>query len=108
MIVVPKGISFVSSGSMYIADAMHHLWKSENALQLVNDQLSGNGSRNYLELAAVMVDDLLGAANTLVVDPVDQLYYFMPRDGVVVRWNTRYFLFKLILSYLYYTCIFYF
>lgn len=89
MIVVPKGISFVSSGTMYIVDTSHHLWKTANALQLASSKLTTRGS-NYLELPAVLVDDLMGAATALFVDPVDQLYYYLPRDGVVVRWNTRF------------------
>lgn len=88
MIVVPKAISFVSSGSMYIVDTSHHLWITANALQLASTKLTSKGS-NYLELSTVMVNDLLGAATALFVDPADQLYYFMPRDGVVLRWNTR-------------------
>lgn len=89
MIVVPRAIAFASSGSMYIADTSHHLWITPNALQLASNQLTSKGS-NYLELPAVLVDDLMGAATALFVDPVDQLYYFIPRDGVVLRWNTRY------------------
>lgn len=87
MIVVPNEITFAQDGHMFISDTEHHLWLSPQSVQKCQTQTTL--STNYVEQNVTLIADLMGNAETIVADPGDLLYYYMPRDGAVVRWNSK-------------------
>lgn len=85
MIVVPTEITFRKIEKMFIADQSGYLWLVEIDL----DAQMANATEYYFQLTARRLANLLGKAEALATDPKGDLYYYMDRDGAIVRWNSR-------------------
>lgn len=49
-----------------------------------------NGQRRCDTLmAANFIGKLLGQPQALAIDPDERLFYYLPRDGCVVRWDSK-------------------
>lgn len=57
----------------------------EKAVYYVNLRIG----RSHGELYATQLGSLLGSTRRILVDPDGSFYYFVDRDGVLFRWNTR-------------------
>lgn len=84
MVVIPKDIALqLENGKLFVSDACGHLWTAKlNSLKRVKIP-------HHFEIRVDFIDDLLGTSTALTVDPNGSLYYFLPRDGAVVRWNSK-------------------
>lgn len=83
MAVIPKDIALLENGLLFASDECGHLWRAK--LDLFTQT-----NYNYYAIRAEFIADLLGTSTALTVDPNGSLYYYLPRDGAVVRWNSRF------------------
>lgn len=84
MVVIPKDIALLQSGKLFVSDECGHLWIAKL------DLLKQAKAAHYYEIRVEFVADLLGTSTALSVDANGSLYYYLPRDGAVVRWNSRF------------------
>lgn len=84
MIVIAKDIVVLESGQLFASDECGHLWTAKLDLS------KREKTPRYLEITVKFIDDLLGSSTSLTSDPDGSLYYYLPRDGAVVRWNSRF------------------
>lgn len=87
MAVIPKDIALLENGILFASDECGHLWTAKV------DLFRQPTSHHYYEIDVEFIADLLGTSTALTVDPNGSLYYYLPRDGAVVRWNSRFALF---------------
>lgn len=102
MIVVPKEIAFKTDGKMFIADPSNHLWLTKSKRS--NKQME---QCTYLEINVRLMNDLMGSAQQLTMDPLDRLYYYLRRDGAVVRWNSEYDFFQICFKNIYFIFLYF-
>lgn len=96
-IVVPHNVEFLATGQLYVADRSDHLWLTPKLMTHfsakavgVRSQRQSSSPTAVVQVKATFVADLLGrCGDALAADPAGRLYYDMPRDGAVVRWDTR-------------------
>lgn len=84
MVVIPKDITLLETGQLFASDECGHLWTAKL------DILKTDKAPRYYEIKVEFIADLLGTSTTLTIDPNGSLYYYLPRDGAVVRWNSRF------------------
>lgn len=83
MFVIPNEIA-IRENRLFVSDDCGHLWTAK----LKRDKRAAH----YNELRVEFIADLLGASTSLTIDPKGALYYYLPRDGALVRWNSWYVL----------------
>lgn len=88
--VIPHQLTIRNNFELFISDKKNNLWNGN--LSNINYNLSG---KNYF-IELIYLGQLLGKSTSLIASTVndeyglnDYLYYFMPRDGAIVRWNFR-------------------
>lgn len=84
MAVISKDIALTRSGQLFASDECGHLWIAKL------DLLKQDSAPQYYEVRVEFIADLLGTSTALTVDPNGSLYYYLPRAGAVVRWNSRF------------------
>ena len=85
MIVVPSEITFNdNNGNMFVVDESNNLWQT----QIDKVKVKNLRKSSYMQLHVKTVNKLLGTAKCLITDALNVLYYYLPKDGVVVRWNS--------------------
>lgn len=84
MVVVPKDIALLETGQLFASDECGHLWKAKL------DIFRHAKTPHYYEIEVEFIADLLGTSTALTIDPNGSLYYYLPRDGAVLRWNSRF------------------
>lgn len=84
MVVIPKDITLLATGQLFASDECGHLWTAKL------DILKRAKTPHYFEIKVQFIADLLGTSTALTVDPNGSLYYYLPRDGALVRWNSRF------------------
>lgn len=82
MIVIPKDIVILEN-ALFASDDCGQLWTTKL------DVLKRAKTSNYYEIRVELIADLLGTSTALSIDPNGALYYYLPRDGAVVRWNSK-------------------
>lgn len=101
MVVIPKDIEILlETGQLFASDECGHLWTAKL------DVLKRAKAPHYYELRVEFIADLLGTSTALTIDPNGSLYYFLPRDGAVVRWNSRYDMNYELFGFILLSCIF--
>lgn len=84
MVVISKDIALLANGRLFASDECGHLWTTKLNLS------KREKTPRYLQIRVEFVADLLGTSTALTSDPNGSLYYYLPRDGAVVRWNSRF------------------
>lgn len=90
-VLVPAEITLKSDGELLIKDYTNGLWLADLK------QIQRSLREDEIELFVVVkyLGPLLGASTALTIPTVGDeenqhyLYYYLPRDGAVVRWNFR-------------------
>lgn len=88
-VVNPLQISFKRNKQLFIADEWGQLWTTQEDLL---NQIQVNNNDNDLDgnfVNVTFIENLLGPAESLCIDPKDSLYYYLPKDGAIVRWNSK-------------------
>lgn len=90
-LLTPNEITVKGDDEILISDTDDRLWMANLK------QLKYSGRDLFVDVK--YVGHLLGASKALVVPRIadaeissNYLYYYLPRDGAVLRWNLRYFL----------------
>ncbi|KAJ6645694.1 Major royal jelly protein 3, partial [Pseudolycoriella hygida] len=83
MVVIPKDIAILGTDKLYASDECGHLWTAEV------DVHKWTKAKLFNEVRVEFIADLLGTSTALTIDPNGSLLYYLPRDGAVVRWNSR-------------------
>ena len=83
MIVVPTETIFNDyNGNMFVVDDLNNLWQTHiDMLKVKNLRKS---PYTYMQLHVKTVKKLLGTAKCLIIDALNVLYYYLPKDGVGV------------------------
>lgn len=92
--IIPQAITIRNDEDILITDITNHLWKG-NIRRMKMYRKETKIQRIFIKLD--QLGSLLGDSKSLVssLDSFngelynDFLYYYMPRDGVVVRWDLR-------------------
>lgn len=91
VVIIPHQILIHNEHELLIVDTANRLWIGE-----LTRLKPYKNRKNYKTLTITQLGTLLGYTNTLASTATsntgifnDYLYYFMPRDGAIVRWNFR-------------------
>lgn len=90
-VLMPAEITMKGDNELVISDYSNGLWIAQL------DKIKHNIRNKDIELFVEVnyLGSLLGTAKALIVPPViddeinQYLYYYVPRDGAVLRWNFR-------------------
>lgn len=83
MVVQPKDIAILKN-ELFVSDDCGRLWIA------VLDVLKRAKYPHYYAIRVQFIANLLGPSTQLTVDPNRALYYYLPSDGAVVRWNSKF------------------
>lgn len=90
-VVIPAEITMKSDDELVIRDYSNGLWFAN--LNKIKHSIRNKDIELFVEVE--YLGSLLGASKALTVQPIldddtnQYLYYYLPRDGAVVRWNFR-------------------
>lgn len=87
MIVVPIEITFRKINKMFVVDRTGFLWITDDIN--LDATMMNNATEYYFQLNVKRLANLLGKAEALATDPKGDLYYYINRDGAIVRWNSQ-------------------
>lgn len=95
--LVPNEIAMRSNEELLICDHFNKLWSADiSQVQLSKSGSSQIGAFSLVTVPAKYLGSLLGLPKALNIpssidfDSMNTfLYYYLPRDGVVLRWNYR-------------------
>lgn len=91
-ILNPAEITIKNDDELIVSDHSNGLWVA-NLKNVRRNMMRGNKIELFVDVK--FLGSLLGNAKTLSIPPpIDgdtnqYLYYYLPRDGAVVRWNVR-------------------
>lgn len=91
-VLIPAEIAIKNDDELMISDHSNGLWMA-NLKNVRRNMMRGSKIELFAEVT--YLGSLLGNAKTLSIPPpIDgdtnqYLYYYLPRDGAVVRWNVR-------------------
>lgn len=87
-VLIPAEITMKNDNELMISDHLNGLWLADLSKLIQNDN-------SDLSVEVKYIGSLLGPSKALVFpagiegDSNPYLYYYLPRDGAVVRWNLR-------------------
>lgn len=90
-VLMPAEITMKGDNELVISDYSDGLWFAQ--LDKIKHNIRNKDIELFVEVS--YLGSLLGTARALIVPPViddeinQYLYYYVPRDGAVVRWNFR-------------------
>lgn len=91
VVIIPQRILIHNEHELLIVDTASRLWVGDLTRLKPYKQ-----RRNHKTLTITQLGTLMGYTNTVASTATtnahifnDYLYYFMPRDGAIVRWNFR-------------------
>lgn len=93
-VIIPHQITIRNGDELLMVDVANRLWAGD----LSRIKLSKNCEKCRI-VNVSLLGSLLGYSNALAVSSMyntgtgvfnDYLYYYLPRDGAIVRWNFRY------------------
>lgn len=90
-VLIPAEISMKGDDELVISDYSNGLWFAN--LKKIRHNIRNKDIELFVEVK--YLGSLLGASTALTIPPViddeinQYLYYYLPRDGAVVRWNFR-------------------
>lgn len=90
-VLIPAEITLKNDKELFISDHSNGLWLADLTKTKSNPN---KGEDSFVEVK--YLGSLLGASTALTIptmidgDSSHYLYYYLPRDGAVVRWNFRY------------------
>lgn len=90
-VLIPAEIAIKGDDELVISDYSNCLWFAN--LKKIRHNIRNKDIELFVEVK--YLGSLLGASKALTVPPViddetnQYLYYYLPRDGAVVRWNFR-------------------
>ncbi|XP_037025083.1 major royal jelly protein 5 [Bradysia coprophila] len=82
IIVQPKDIAILKN-ELFVSDECGHLWTAKL------DVLNRVKYPHYYAIRVQFIADLLGPSTQLAIDPNGALYYYLPSDGALLRWNSK-------------------
>lgn len=93
-VLIAAEITIKNNDELIIKDHSNGLWMAK--LSKIKHSIKSKDVELFVEVQ--FLGSLLGAAKAIAIpsttDDIDQyLYYYLPRDGAVVRWNFRYVIF---------------
>lgn len=72
---------------MFVVDQTGFLWITD--MNLDANMNNNNVTEYYFQLNVKRLANLLGKAEALATDPKGDLYYYINRDGAIVKWNSQ-------------------
>lgn len=95
--IVPYEIAMIGNEELLICDHFHKLWSADISQVQLSSHVKGAFSvKQNITIPTKYLGSLLGLPKALTVplcidsDSINTyLYYYLPRDGVVLRWNYR-------------------
>lgn len=90
-VLIPAEITMKSDDELMISDHSNGLWFAN--LNKIKHNIRNKDIELFVEVK--YLGSLLGSPKALTVPPIidddtnQYLYYYLPRDGAVVRWNFR-------------------
>lgn len=91
-VLIPAEITIKDNDELVVMDHSNGLWVA-NLKNVRRNMLQSSKIELFAEVK--FMGSLLGSAKTLSIPPMidgdsnQYLYYYLPRDGAVVRWNFR-------------------